>query len=113
LEALSFTIDGDTFDLNGDEGATVKFNSSGSLTGIDYTSTEAEGGLFATITFQDDGSLDYAVSTGAFGFDPNVIDKGTISLSPAAAVTPEPPSLALLGTGLIGSVVMLRRRRLV
>jgi hypothetical protein len=46
--------------------------------------------------------------SSAFGYDP--VDLGGGSFDPGAAVAPEPASLALLGTGILGLAGVLRRR---
>ena len=60
---------------------------------------------------------DYELSTGAatyftLNLDGQEIATGTISVEPAStlAVTPEPSSIALLGTGMLGVAGVVRKR---
>jgi hypothetical protein len=63
-------------------------------------------------SFQDSNAQIFGPS--AFGFNPVDLDGGSLDsapVTPPEAVTPEPASLALLGTGIIGVATALRKRR--
>ncbi len=67
-----------------------------------------------TFTFTADGASDYlaflAVGTPAGEPPFSLLDGVTVSDTPVIAATPEPTSLVLLATGLMGTAGMLRRR---
>ena len=104
LKSLSFSIGGDTFALSNASsgyGAVGFYN--GNLDDITYEANL--GSRRAELSFSS-GSIFYNFEDSA----KQEGSSGYMSVAPAAAVTPEPSCLALLGTGLLTGVGVLRRR---
>lgn len=115
LEGLTFTIGGDTFTLSSSS-ATATF-SSGALTYLTYDSST--GDCSASLTMESGDFFGYdafafadsSKGEAADGLISAVLDSSSTSTGAAStAVTPEPASLVLLGTGMLAGVGVLRHR---
>jgi hypothetical protein len=108
LDSLNFDIGGSTFtfaniDLGTASNTYVQFDGT-TLDAIEYAGNADSSTVILSFSaagleysYYDSASAEYAY--------------GTITSALAPAAAPEPPSIALLGTGLLGACAMLRRRR--
>ena len=107
---------GDTF-LNGDafniSGTSLTLNDTGYFSNFPTFLTPGESVTDVVFTVSSDASSSEEVNPGSFeilgGADDNTYDDlGSVNFS--AQVTPEPSSIALLGTGLLGIAGVMRKR---
>jgi hypothetical protein len=105
ITALSFTIDGQTFTFGGP---------GSHLSALEFLNGNLYDVTFAQQVGSSPSRFDLqTTSQYQFSYDNELAnDYGTITANVAStpAVTPEPTSIALLGTGLLGFVGMMRKK---
>lgn len=103
LLALSFTIDGSTFDLSKSSGTPQVNSLNGVLFDILYNGAITSGGKDLALTT----NTSYVFSDI---LNSSVDTSGTFTATPETSAVPEPMSIILFGTVLVGLTVFLRKR---
>ncbi len=119
LQDLAVTIDDQSFYLSGDPSASVTFVN-GQLSNINFVQSVSHPPTRYTLEMSNGfifygSNFDHPLSSGSFNAAPAIIfpDETTSSSteSAAASPTPEPDSLFLLATAIVGAAYVLFRRR--
>ena len=101
-----------TFSIDGSTPFLYNPSAGNLLLDIQYSNTSAAIKTFFDMDFSGSGQVSRAYGTGTVGAADNNGLVTRFSSSVTTTTTPEPGSLVLLGAGLAGTIVFVRRRRI-
>jgi hypothetical protein len=114
LQGLTFTVAGQTFDFSGDPTASVQFVN-GQISRIDFSKATGQAPGNYTVEFANGftlygSDLTQPLVSGGFNVTPDFVTDDPGSTQSATSPAPEPGSLILLATALLGCGFLIFRR---
>ncbi len=115
LQGLTFTVAGQTFDFSSDPSASVEFVN-GQISKINFSQAAGQAPANYTVAFSNGfalygSDLTRPLVSGSFNVTPSFVPDDTTSTESATSPTPEPRTLILLITALLGVGFLIVRRR--